>query len=654
MAGKKRNALRNMSNDQSPSPSKSSKKARFKSNGIGLFDLSCESAGLLQANAINGLLGLFFAAAGLKVAAEELVSAEDEDLNEIQLAMKKGLCVLKLAVDGKLEGEDYKSSVRSYRDALTKAVNRVKGGKYNGLVNQGEGMRDTDTEAIAILNYATTKEPDHQTPDQKACHNMMIRTSCCVRLFCQSLPRFLAREASAVKSTIICGSMAMFDACVFAFDNETGNKTGYYKKVNTFCDDAGLSRAEFYLINALNIWFEIVWYHMTHEGKPAPVIVASSYAHDNLFDCIDPESTTHINFCGYVPHPQSWMMEVYKALGKEALDQFNIRLMNFFRHVPEVGIDADAGKTTNVAYDWGTSMTAEEVEELRALRLAGQVKGGKTTGGMHAEAWRKYYAAEPLSDVDQSILATVFEEGFDECGKSNQRKRCGAEGAKATNSKPPEERMEIARKIQNSFIKSTIATHLDKNPDSDLEGFVWSFDCKACKKAGRGCVTIMTACATTTEGRCNHPDCQGAKGLPSAAISSRPQNKTSNKHWENGRSVDRATLVKEGLLDDESVASIPAALLPFHSSNAGLIGDNGWRCGCCTFLNGISDEFCGFCVDPIVPEFGMRVKVKFDDGEYYEGTIINVNVLPDCTFSLMVWFDDNDTKIEELAMILIS
>ena len=87
MAGKKRNALRNMSNDQSPSPSKSPKKARFKSNGTGLFDLSCESAGLLQVNAINGLLGLFLAAAGLKEAARDLVSTDDEDLNKIQLVM---------------------------------------------------------------------------------------------------------------------------------------------------------------------------------------------------------------------------------------------------------------------------------------------------------------------------------------------------------------------------------------------------------------------------------------------------------------------------------------------------------------------------------------------------------------------------------------
>ena len=448
----------------------------------------------------------------------------------------------------------------------------------------------------------------------------MIRTSCCVRLFCQSLPRFLAREASAVKSTIICGSMAMFDACVFAFDNETGNKTGYYKKVNTFCDDAGLSRAEFYLINALNIWFEIVWYHMTHEGKPAPVIVASSYAHDNLFDGIDPESTTHINFCGYVPHPQSWMMEVYKALGKEALDEFNIRLTNFFRHVPEVGIDADAGKTTNVAYDWGTKMTAEEVEELKALRRKGQVKGGETVaeawrkydagklgamsekeralvekgGGMVREAWRKYYAAEPLSDKDRRVLAKDFEEGFDECGKSNFRKRIGKEGGTARQSLPLEEKMEIARTTHITWTKSAIAAHLDKNPDSDLEEFVWRFDCKACREAERGCVTMMTACTTNTSASCIHPDCQGRKGLPSVAISSSSTNKTTNKHWENGRSVDRATLVKEGLLD---------ALLPFHSSNAGLIGDNGWRCGCCTFLNGISDEFCGFCVDPIVPEF---------------------------------------------------
>mmetsp|Transcript_3129 Transcript_3129/g.6928 ORF Transcript_3129/g.6928 Transcript_3129/m.6928 type:complete len:99 (+) Transcript_3129:183-479(+) len=98
-----------------------------------------------------------------------------------------------------------------------------------------------------MLNYATEKEIVAQTPEFKRNFNLMNDTSACIRITRQTIPRWLSREATGKKSTVICKNITLFDACFVAFDNPGCSSSGYYNRIEEICADLGLTQEEFTL-----------------------------------------------------------------------------------------------------------------------------------------------------------------------------------------------------------------------------------------------------------------------------------------------------------------------------------------------------------------------------------------------------------------------
>ena len=212
--------------------------------------------------------------------------------------MKEGLKTLILAREGRLSRDDFMKKMKEYRNDVSNGMPTVKGGKYFKIINGDQEV--TDASAIACLDYNTLWELDHQDESDRRTENLLVRNTPCIWVVYQSIARHIDREATGEKSDTTCPLLAVFDAYPVAFHNTEGTEQGYKKQINSTCKDVDITRNEFFLINTINIWFQIELYYMIHK-KAIPLLVFSSHAAKHLFGRIDSTTTSRVAYFKDVP-----------------------------------------------------------------------------------------------------------------------------------------------------------------------------------------------------------------------------------------------------------------------------------------------------------------------------------------------------------------
>ena len=356
---------------------------------------------------------------------------------------RKGSPILKLMQDnglGLVVSDEYsdvvslQAAIRKYRGKLEKAMIKAGGNKnkLKGWINFGDEP-SADASGSYWLNYPTVDEVEQPQQGRGSCNLMNREHSACIRFPVQTFPRMMVnndrkrRGELYVKQTFTCDSLLMMDLCCVAFTPSNKSDRAYYKAIDTIITTLGLTQSQFFLINYIFYLLQLKLYHMKNANKQFPFMSASKMTHLHWLGNIGATTTSLVQYCGNVWHPEAYWRHFTAAMPDEMVKEQNTVFGTFFPHVTEVDISFEDGLETTAVYAWDADITDDMREEMRQATLKSCIKGGKASGKLCQDAAFLYHIAKADGATEEEALELVRTELSEEHFRRYRGCKRGAE-----------------------------------------------------------------------------------------------------------------------------------------------------------------------------------------------------------------------------------